>query len=112
MRLNEDLIRDILLDLEGEETVDLDQYSKEQLSYHRYQLANSELAEGVTAKGPGNEFIAIDLSLTWEGHKFLDFARNDTVWNKVKAEVAKHGPAVGIAMLFETVKLMALNPSG
>ena len=27
------------------------------------------------------------ISLTWQGHEFLDAARNDTIWRKAKKKV-------------------------
>jgi hypothetical protein len=37
--------------------------------------------------------------LTWEGHDFLDAARNDTVWNKVKTDTLKYGGGVPMEVL-------------
>ena len=37
--------------------------------------------------------------LTNEGYNFLDAAKNDTLWNKVKAEIAEKGLSVSLDLL-------------
>jgi len=47
------------------------------------------------AASPG----AIVERMTWEGHEFLDNARNETVWKKVTAIVAAKGGSVSFEVL-------------
>jgi hypothetical protein len=42
------------------------------------------------------------LRITWDGYDFLDAARSDTVWNKVKGELHEKG----ISASFELLKAM------
>jgi hypothetical protein len=37
--------------------------------------------------------------LAWEGHDFLEHARNDTIWKKVRAEAKTKGTSVTIHIL-------------
>ena len=34
-----------------------------------------------------DDFEWIPISLTWQGHEFLDVARNDTVWKKLTGKL-------------------------
>ena len=43
--------------------------------------------------------------LTWEGHEFLDKIRSDTIWNKTKDVIAKHG----LPMVIDVVKDIATS---
>jgi hypothetical protein len=48
----------------------------------------------------GSEPVAFAIRrLTWEGHDFIEKARNDTTWNKVMGQAKKHGGAVTLAIL-------------
>ena len=73
MKRDMELIRIILLDAEGETEVDLSPYSQDQIYYHTQLLYDRGFLEGTA--GLGGNFYAE--SLTWEGHDFLDAARDD-----------------------------------
>ncbi|WP_374284167.1 DUF2513 domain-containing protein [Lactococcus sp.] len=99
MRLNPDLIRDILLVVEENctltETVDstllfskIKGYDEETIMYHVNQAELSGLFTKV------DHYWGIDLSirdLSPEGHKFVNEIRNDNAWNKTKNSAAKLG---------------------
>ncbi|MCP4354891.1 MAG: DUF2513 domain-containing protein [Proteobacteria bacterium] len=92
MKRDFDLIRLLLLDLEGEERVSFSEYTEDQINYHKALLLKSGLAEGpdslYSSRGGKNSDEIPDCvyikRLTWNGHEFLDQARNNTVWNKAK----------------------------
>ena len=109
MRLNQDLIRALLLEAEGEEPVDLGGYTDEQIAYHKCQLINAHLAEGFIHAGLGGIIGAEINDLTWEGHEFLANARNDTIWNRGKKEVTKLGGSVSLEVLKAILTQIALN---
>lgn len=44
----------------------------------------------------------LSIKLTWEGHEFLDAAREDTRWNKAKEVAAKTG-SLTFSMLKEVL---------
>lgn len=57
------------------------------------------------AKGfPHKAFIK---RLTWEGHEFLDAARNDTTWRKAKDKFLKPAGAWTFSLLLEFLKAEA-----
>jgi len=104
MKRDMDLIRLLLLDFEGEEEVGLSNYTEEQLSYHIYLLIDGGLAVGNVSWANGSDgnpqIIASSIArLTWEGHEFLDAARNETIWKKTTGTVTKAGGAFTFAIL-------------
>lgn len=52
---------------------------------------------GVPAKG-------FTLRLTWQGHEFLDAARDDTTWKKVRDKVVKPTASFTFGILVEALK--------
>jgi hypothetical protein len=103
MKRDFELIRLLLLDREGDTSVDLSPYSQEQINYHKALLIKAGLAEG-PVHYPGSHVTDIPdavflLRLTWEGHEFLDKARNDTAWNKAKTLVLEKGLSLTIDAL-------------
>ncbi|MDQ7059492.1 MAG: DUF2513 domain-containing protein [Ghiorsea sp.] len=101
MKRDWDLIREILTKVEDIESntddVNLSNFPDDKhlaASYH------AELIKGQVAKTMGpdvNNFFAI--SLTWEGHEFLDSIRNDTVWEKTKTIFADKGISMSIDLV-------------
>lgn len=99
MRLNPDLIRDILLVVEDISTVDesvdsdlliskLPQYDEDSICYHVKQAELSELFTKVVRSWSG-AFIIEDLSPA--GHRLINEIRNEATWNKTKEVVSKIG---------------------
>lgn len=97
-----DLIRMLLLELEGIEEVDLAQYTEHEIKYHKYLLYDAGFAEGTIVKDDVRRFEIIDAELfylNWQGHEFLANARNDTVWNDVKQVLRERGLSVSFSIL-------------
>ncbi len=89
MKRNMELIRLLLLDVEGEEEVDLSEHDEEQLVFHRELIIEAGLAEGYIMRTFGGNTVEIE-RLTWNGHDFLDAARDSSRWRKA---VKATGPA-------------------
>lgn len=98
-----DLIRKLLLDLEGVDEVDLSEYEKAQIHYHNYLIINAGLAEGTydiaSSFGSTGELFAFPALLTWEGQEFLANARNESAWNSVKAKVQQQAVTVSFSVV-------------
>jgi hypothetical protein len=47
------------------------------------------------------------LRLTWQGHDFLDAARNDTIWSKAKEKFLKPGISWTFSIVFDFLKAEA-----
>ncbi len=93
MKRDMDLIREILFRLEeigeGESTLpplsDLG-YSREKIGYHNYLLVDADLAFGYTVGRDSDVLPLCEVrALTWDGHEFLDAARDDARWFKAKS---------------------------
>ena len=110
MKRDMDLVRLLLLQVEeGEAPSALSSYSEEEVVYHTDLLIGAGLLKGkpVYDAAVGRVTGAFVEGMTWEGHDFLDAARNDTVWNKAKEKVVKSGLSWTASMLLEYLKAEA-----
>lgn len=111
MRLDKDLIRQILFDTEASDadprewtTLDIEGRTKVETSYHVQLLDEAGLIEGVdlsTKDDDGFEWQPV--RLTYQGHEFLDTIRDPEVWRRTKAGAEKAGNA-SIGFLWEIGK--------
>lgn len=111
MKRDLDLCRQILLKVESEMpaggpggVIDVPGYASEDINYQVKLMAQSGLLEAVDLSGNGPLEWHI-VSLTWDGHEYLDATRSDTIWKKVKTELKDRG----IALTFEITKALALR---
>lgn len=95
MKRDMELVRLILLDVEGETEVDMSAYSQEQITYHKKLLYDSGFIDGIDVSSHSGWEIIED-QLTWRGHDFLDDARNDKVWREATHQIGK---SIGSASL-------------
>jgi hypothetical protein len=120
MKRDLDLIRLLLIKVEGHGKVDLSQYSEDQVKYHQALLIEGGLVEGKplysSRGGPKSEEIPDIVHikrLTWEGHEFLDKALSDSTWEKAKQYVKEKGLSLsieGLKMGLTLVIKQALRP--
>ena len=103
MKRDFDLIRNILLYLEGNHDIDLSIYTKDQIDYHKALIVEAGFAEG-KAHYPSSHktdipsFVAIN-RLTWDGHEFIDKSKNDNIWNKSKSMISEKGAEISFDIL-------------
>lgn len=110
MRIDQELVRRVLLKWEAEEPVDLAAYTAEQVTYHEAQLIKAGLLEGeVKQVALAGSPLVLVTDLSWEGHQFLANIRNDKVWKRVVAEIAKLGGSFSIDVLTALAKQKALE---
>ena len=109
MKRDMDLIRLLLLEQEqGEPPAGLSEYPQDVQAYHAALLVEAGLVVGIVDEGPSGEVAATIVNrLTWAGHDFLDAARSDTTWNKVKGKVVKSGLSLTFSTLLEVLKFEA-----
>ncbi len=104
MKRDMDLARALLLAIEACEDknsalkVEGD-YSQEVMTYHLGLLYHAGLITAEDMSGPDHT-AWMPTGLTWEGHDFVEAARNDTYWNSVKSSVKDKGGA----LTFEVAK--------
>jgi len=95
-----DLIRALLLDTEGEEKPDLSRWTEQQQVYHMGLLIEAGLVHGqIMEDSNGDIASTVTTRVTWDGHEFLDSARDDTVWRKVKEKLSVVGSNVALPIL-------------
>ncbi len=106
MKRDIQLIRKILLEIEaksdGVETIEIhiEGYTDTPIQYHLALLSEAGL---ILASGASSlqELWLMPIRLTWEGHEFLDNARNDTIWNKTLHDISEITESVAIPLLRE-----------
>ena len=116
MKRDMDLVRKIMLAIEssnarGEIAVHIDEYPGEVISYHLGLLREAGLIKAIDATTVDGEDY-IPLGLTWAGHEFLDTARNENLWNKVKGKIAPTVGTVSLDLLKELLILGAKEALG
>ncbi len=94
MKRDMDLIRAILLKVEESDEVlpfpfEVPEYDERLVNDHIVLLDEAGLLEAYYSEmGSGAQLVVVVRKLTWEGHEFLDAARNEGIWSEAK-EVAK-----------------------
>jgi len=113
MKRDMDLIRQMLLAVEEHPSgrapsIDIDGYTQADIGYHAILLSEAGLVKinDVILIGEQSPRATIT-RLTWEGHEFLDSARENRIWNRAKDNVAKIGGAslkIWLSLLTQYVK--------
>lgn len=109
MKLDKDMVRDILLAVEASElvplqwtTLDLPGRTLQETSYHVMLLDEAGLIEGQDLTTLST-YEWQPKRLTYQGHEFLDTIRDGEVWRRTKTGAEKAGGA-GIGFLWELAK--------
>ncbi|MGG3925690.1 DUF2513 domain-containing protein [Metabacillus fastidiosus] len=114
MKRDMDLIREILIKTEEKESstswepIEIDGYDEDLLEYNVKLLKQNGLIEAQFSL-PSGFMIR---NLTWEGHEFLDAARNETIWKKTKNIVIEKGGSVSFQILIELLKKVSIKHFG
>lgn len=100
MKRDPDLIRDLLDYIEKNHDgvnyltskgINIKDHNQEEISYHISLLHDAGLILGKNTSNFRSTPFWIIARLTNDGHDFLEAARNDTAWNKVKETMVKTG---------------------
>lgn len=109
MKRNWDLIRKILQKLEEKadttswlQSDETKGFDAKIVAYHYGLLTEAGLIKSLDISSMEEEDYTA-LSLTWQGHEFLDKIRNDSVWNKVKSTVQSKS----LDLSFDVIKTVA-----
>lgn len=101
MKLNHDCIRSLLLyledrlesideiDLSGVSDVSLEKFSKDDIIYSAIKLSEAGYISAKINTDICNNINIYIKAITWEGHKFLDTIRDNTVWSQTKNILSK-----------------------
>lgn len=97
MKLNHDLVRLVMLEIEEKATygsslsideLNIDGYTIDEVKYTLDKLYEANFINATIRRYIGGALYSID-SLTWTGHQFLDNIRDANVWKKTKVVVSK-----------------------
>lgn len=117
MKLNQDCIRDLLLYLEENltlndhlsvENISLKNYSRDELLYTADKLYEAGYINCMRKIYDTTDLIILISSITYEGHQFLDNIRDDKVFAKTKAILSKF-KSVSIEVISETASKVITN---
>lgn len=106
-----DLVRAILLKVEAHDKpqeqrpIEIEGYTQEEVSYHLMIMKEAGLVDAVVRRGY-RPFQWLVRDLTWEGHEFLDKARNENNWAKAKAKFAEAGQGVTLDVLKQVLTII------
>lgn len=121
MRIDWDLIRTILLKAEAAPanrmvgTIEVEGYDEDVVLEHLELLVEKGLLDGEvkrTSTGGGRIMIAFVRKVTWEGHQFLEKARNEQVWNQTKEIVKEKGGSASFEVIKAVLTQVALRYFG
>jgi hypothetical protein len=110
MKRDMDLIRTILQRVESDESItpapfEIPGHAQEQVNYHIALLKDAGFIEAtVDGDNSGAVTSAFIDRLTWQGHEFLDAARDDTIWHKAKEHFLKPTASWTFSLLQEWLK--------
>ena len=112
-----DLVRDLLIAIEGMGSgkaviPQIDGRSDDEIGYHLKLLLEAGFLKGVESKCHGSGTRVLPISLTWQGHEFLDLSRNDTNWSKAKSWILSRGQELSIDALKTALSLMLREALG
>lgn len=117
MKRDMDLARQIMLELEKTPysgdllSIDIDGRDENEVSYHVMLLAEAGLVEAKDL----SDYDVVEWAatrLTWQGHEFLDAAKNETIWQKTKKLVQEKGGALTFDVAKAVLAQVALKQVG
>ena len=109
MKRDMDLIRKILIDAEARdfesgEPPEMYQASTTDEAYQIALMIDAGLVQADYTSNAGVPQSAAIYRLTWDGHDFLDAARDNTIWKKAKDSFLKPGISWTFSILTEWLK--------
>lgn len=113
LKFDPDLAREILIQVENHPTfvgwvnIQVPDRTELEIWYHIKMLHQAGLVEAESSYGAGQSIWFVT-SLTYQGHEFLNMARNDTFWAKAKKKVLDTVGSLTIDLLKEALKGTAL----
>jgi hypothetical protein len=118
MKLDFDLIRQILLHMQDTpanqrvSNVRIAGYDEDNVFEHLELLEQRGLLDAnITYAGSGEKriYAVYVKNLTWEGHQFLENARNNEVWSRTKSLVEEKGGSVSFEIFKSLLTQVTMN---
>ena len=113
MKLNHDIVREVLLYLEDRlelndeldsTKITIPEVTADEVAYTLLRLSEADFIKIITDEDLSGNLDIFVKSLTWKGHEFLDNIRNNNTWDKVKKVAAEVG-----ADSLSTLQKIAIN---
>ncbi len=104
MKRDIDLIKELLILIEksanelSTQIIELDGFTENEIFYNVGLLISAGLVSGKETSTKDSRSYHF-LSLTWEGHDFLDAIRTNVGWKAIKKEVKKQGTSLPFSVL-------------
>ncbi|MBN1510624.1 MAG: DUF2513 domain-containing protein [Phycisphaerae bacterium] len=104
-----DLIRDVLFAVENSGDTpllvlpEIAGRSRTEIDYHLRLLVTAGLLDAICHRT--EKHVVTVLGLTWAGHEFLDAARNEGIWSKVREKLG----STLVSVPFEILKELLLS---
>lgn len=118
MKRDMDLVRQLAMEIEllphavaVGESLAIDGYSTKQIIYHALLLLDAGLIVGTT-DSPEATLDVTAYRLTWKGHDFVDAARDESIWNKVKSKIASKAESVAFDVFQKLLNAAAATALG
>ncbi len=116
MKLNQDLVRLLLLEIEDKtgphEPLELSDISIKDYSYEEILYTTERLLEAdyITARLETTDLHRdqVIYSLTWDGHKFLDTVRDNVVWRRTN-DIVKKLSSVSLSLILHIGERVILD---
>ena len=105
MKRDMDLARQILFKIEASPTVDdvievhVDGHTDDEVAYHVLLLHEAGLVAGTSVATFGDSSGFFVQRLTWQGHEFVEAARDNLTWGRVRDVMEQSG-----GFVFEVAK--------
>jgi hypothetical protein len=109
-----DLVREILLEIYNHEDdslpeLKLKDHPPVKVMYHVKMLKDIGLIEAIDASSSGGMYF-LNLSLTWDGHDFIEVAKIDTHWERAKTTVMQTVGVLTVEALKIVLKELVTKP--
>jgi Hypothetical protein (DUF2513) len=119
MKRDMELIRALMLSIESQdgdfnyESVKAIGYDEPQIEYHLDLLIEARLVVGEVhpLQGGYSPIITVE-RLSWDGHEFLDNARNESIWKETVKIVKEKGGSVAVGVLTQILASVAKQQFG
>ena len=104
MKSDMDLVRRILLDIEaspvtqGWIALEIEGHNSDVVSYHVRALTEAGLIDAINLSDKSG-IAWMPKRLTWEGHEFLEAARDDSIWRKAMQRIGTGAAGVTFDIL-------------
>ena len=106
MKRDMDLVRLILKKIEMDEPLkSIESFTQQQVDYHVAIMIEAHLVTGITGSSDNSTCVdfAFPNRMTWQGHDFLQAAKDDTKWKKAKDYISKNALPLTVTVFQEVL---------